>query len=190
MAKTHFDLRKYRKFLRSVKGPEMNAVYKKWGRRYLSWIKFLYKANSLGGLEWPPLKSTSYARALGAPLLHSKTGRKRSRGVKARMRKNFDRAKERVKILIDTGTLFKALSPNMPGNLFKLLQDGVRVGFTDTPVHKDSDVTIRKIAMAHQKGNPAKNLPQRKILRIPNETLKRLFLKDLSIGLKRIGSKL
>lgn len=190
MDKTHLDLRKFKKFLRSVKGSEMNAVYKKWGRRYLSWIKFLYKANSLGGLDWPPLKSTSYARALGAPLLRSKTGRKRSHGKKARMKKDFIGAAKRVKILIDTGTLFKALSPHMPGNLFKILHTGVRVGFADVKIHKDSDVTIRKIAMAHQKGNPAKNLPQRKILRIPNDVLKRHFLKDLSIGLKRIGSKL
>jgi hypothetical protein len=190
MAKTYFDLVKLKKFKASLRSPAMYPVYRQWGKRYLTWTKRRFRKNSAGGGEWPPLKSISYARALGAPLLRTKTGRMRSKSQVAKRRKKYGEAAKKVKILFDTGTLYKALTIYMPGNLYKLIFDGIRVGFANAKVHKKGTTTIQKIAEAHQKGNPAKNLPQRKILHKPDGQLIGHFLRDLSRGLRKIGRTL
>lgn len=190
MAKTYFDLVKLKKFKAALRGPQMHPVYKQWGSRYLTWTKRLFRKNSAGGGEWPPLKNISYARALGAPLLRTKTDRMRNKSQVAKRRKKYSEAAKKVKILFDTGTLYKALTIYMPGNLYKLIFNGIRVGFANAKVHKKGTTTIQKIAEAHQKGNPAKNLPKRVILHKPDGQLVKHFLRDLSRGLKDIGRTL
>jgi hypothetical protein len=69
-------------------------------------------------------------------------------------------------ILMDTGTLFKALSPEFTGELGQLEKDipfGIRVGYGGPGKHKKSKTaTVADIAGFHQRGEG--NLPKREII--------------------------
>jgi len=190
MKKVGFDLRRLGKFRDQMSGKGLQNVFKGWGSKYLTWIKRRYLKNAAGGGEWPPLRGISYQRALGTPLLTTRTGKKKGAGAQARMKTRYKEAAAATKILIDTGTLFGALSVGGKGNLFELLKKGVRVGFTRTPEHKGSRVTIRAIAIRHQKGDRRTNLPQRKILHVPDQALRQRMLIDLERGIIKIGRML
>jgi len=61
VAKSGFDIRKLKAFARQFQAggnapPELYAVYKQWGIRYLAFIKKRFLLNSSGGGSWPPLK--------------------------------------------------------------------------------------------------------------------------------------
>ena len=160
--KTGIDLRKFDRFVAQVSGktstPEMQACYKQWGVRYLAWVKRLFIKNSSGGGDWKPLKS------------------KRRRGSTAK-----------AKILRDTGTLFNALTIGSPGNLYKLIKRGIRVGFGGPSRHPEGKMSIADIAKAHQNGEG--NLPKRPILHKPDANLVRQMLGDLSRAVNKLGRK-
>ncbi len=177
MAYARFDIRKFRKLQAAVKRDALRPIYRGWGIKYLTWIKRLYIKNSRGGGDWAPLKSISYRRATGT--------RKKSRNWK----KTYGKAKVKTQILRDTGILFGALSIGQPGNLFKFIRKGIRVGFSGAP-HSGSKVTIKQIAIKHQKGDSKTNLPKRKILHEPDLAFKNRMLMDLKKGIQKIGRSL
>jgi len=162
----------------------MKDVYTQWGKRYLTFTKREFRKNSKGGGEWPPLKSISYRRAMGSNLLTTKSGRRRGAKRQASMKQRYAAARAKVKILIDTGTLFKALSIHMPGNLFRHITEGIRVGFAGVKGHKGTSLTIRAIAMKHQTGKG--KLPKRKILHSPDAQLRTQMMMDLRRGIKKL----
>lgn len=193
MGVVKFDLRKYKRFKREIAqgstGP-LKPVFQEWGIRYLTWTKRLYKKNAKGGGEWPGLKSISYRRATGTNLRTTKTGRKRKAKGQAKARERYKKGAGMVKILVDTGTLFGALSIGQPGNLFELIRKGVKVGFAGVRGHKGTSLTIKDIAIKHQKGDPSTNLPQRKILHEPDTRLKNQMMRDLKRGIEKLGHSL
>ena len=186
-----FDLRKFKKFQQAIaNGKGLKDVYTQWGKRYLTATKRKFKQNSLGGGDWPPLKSVGYRRAMGGELKTTKSGRRRGVRGQTNMKKRFQSARKKVKILIDTGTLFKALSIKMPGNLFRHLQNGIRVGFAGKRLHKKSALTVKEIAMKHQTGDSKTNLPKRQILHTPDTQLRKSMMRDLMRGLNKLGRRL
>lgn len=160
--KTGVDFKRFDRIVAQIGGkrnsPEIQAAYRQWGIRYLAWTKKLFVKNSGGGGEWKPLK------------------RKRKRGSLAS-----------AKILRDTGTLLKALTVGAAGNLFKVLSNGVQVGFGGPTRHPEGKMSIADIAKAHQNGEG--NLPKRKILHAPDQTLIRQMLGDLARAYNKLGRK-
>jgi hypothetical protein len=144
-------------------GPIGRAI-KQWGVRYLTETKRRFVKNSGGGGEWPGLKKITKRRATGT----------RRRKVDSKERKA---AEKKVKILRDTGTLFRALSIGNPGNLFKRIRGGVRVGFGGPSKHPDGEATIRDIAVFHDEGKG--DLPKRQILHKPTPEFVKMMRKTL-----------
>jgi len=157
MAKFYLDLRKFYKFRRLIaqgsRGP-LRPTFKQWGTRYLSWTKKLFDIKSKGGtaegVSWPKLKRVSYRRATGMNLRRTRGGGRRGRRMQQKIRER--RAAANVSILKDTGTLYKALSVGSPGNLFKYISEGVRVGFGGPARHESGQAKIRDIAVYHDTG--------------------------------------
>lgn len=193
MAKSYFDLRKFHKFRRIVnagsRGP-FKPMFNRWGVRYLSWTRRMFVEKSRGGtadgVSWPKLKYVTYRRASGTNLRRTRGGTRHGRRSQSRIKTS--RASGSVAILRDTGTLFKALTPGSPGNLFKYLWDGVRIGFGGPAKHPDGRATIRDIAVFHDTGKG--NLPKRQILHRPNQDLVRKMMRDYSYYMNRIGKRL
>lgn len=160
--KTGVDLKRFDRIVDQIRGkkqtPEVQAAYKKWGFRYLAWTRRKFIENSSGGGDWKPLKN------------------KRKRGAKAL-----------AKILRDTGTLFKALTVGAPGNLHKLIKNGVSVGFGGPAKHPEGKATIADIARMHQNGEG--NLPKRQILHRPDTGLIRQMIEDLRRAIEKLGKK-
>ncbi|GAG69133.1 unnamed protein product [marine sediment metagenome] len=145
MPKDGFDLTKIKRKIRAVGGyrtPAMRYVYQQWGVRYLAWTKRKFIKNAKGGGDWPALKpATIKARRKGKRKL-------RGRGNVSQATKAY----LSVKILRDTSTLFKALTPGSPGNLFKPIRRGIRVGFGGKAKHsRGGKATISDIASFHQR---------------------------------------
>jgi len=160
-----FHLRGLLRFTAKLRGdsPEMQAVFRQWGSRYLAFVRRRFAANSRGGGDWKPLaRSTVKARRGG------RKGRKR-----------------RVAILRDTGTLFNALTVGMPGNLYRLIRHGIRVGFSGATRHPKGKATIRDIAHFHDTG--AGRLPKREILVPPDDPTKEAMKQDLRRAVNRVG---
>ncbi len=161
-----FNLRKLQRFKRLINqgsnGP-LRPVFKQWGVRYLAWTKRTFIEKSRGGGNWPPLKAATMAR-------------RRRGGASAA-------------ILRDTGTLFRALTPGNPGNLFEFIRGGVRggvrVGFGGAARHPAGKATISDIARFHNSGEG--RLPKRQIIYEPNKPLVLRMMNDLSRGIDRIG---
>jgi hypothetical protein len=182
---TGIDMRKFKALKRKVGKEGLRPLYVKWGVRYLAETKRRYKKNAKGGGEWAPLKHPSYERATGSAFFFTRNGKKTSKKRRTYLKSKYATAVKKIKILIDTGTLFGALSPGGKGNLFQILEKGVRVGFSGAKHPKGTD-TIRKIAMRHQTGDPSSNLPKRIILHNPSSRLKTQMMRDLSKALKGI----
>lgn len=144
---------------RKVPTAAYRTVFTQWGVRYLTWTQRRYRKNAAGGGQWPALKPATIARRRGE-----------GKGVR---------------ILIDTKTLLGALTPGRPGNLFKFITGGVRVGFGGPSRHPGGKATIRDIAVFHQKGKG--HLPKRQILHEPDSNLVRAMMLDLKRAVKKIG---
>jgi hypothetical protein len=118
--------------------------------RYLGFIRKRFVKYSRGGGDWKPLK------------------RKRKRG-----------ALDEVAILRDTGTLFNALTIDMPGNLTKRIKGGVRVGFGGPDPHPNGPFTIAQIAEVHNEGRSGDRPPKRQIIVEPEAEIHNAIQKDL-----------
>ena len=190
-----FDLTKFNKFVRQINkgsagGGPYAKVFNRWGKRYLSWTEEQYKRNSQGGGEWPPLAQSTltYKRVTGKNLRRTRGGRRRSYKQKNRLRATRVIGAGSVKILSDTGTLLTALTPGAPGNLFRYIKNGVRVGFGGPAKHPDGKATIRDIAVFHDQGKG--RVPRRQILHKPDNKLVQVMLKDLADGIEKTGKAL
>ena len=168
-----FDLRRFDKFVRSInKAPRkrLEPTFKIWGIRYLADTKRKFIKNSKGGGDWPALKQA--------------TVRRRRRGTARAQRR---RRVLRAAILWDTGTILHALDVGEPGNLFKMLKDGVRVGFGGPAKHPGSNATIADIARFHNAGEG--RLPKRQILYWPDAKMIKFMRTTLAKAIDRIGNK-
>lgn len=162
------DLKPLKRFQRQLKndlrgsgqGP-VRAAMKQWGARYRAFVQRRFKRNSRGGGGWPPLAASTIRRRRG----------KRSK----------------VAILIDTGTLFRALDPvfnRKPGQIQEDIPFGVRVGYGGPGQHPSGKLTVADIAEFHQKGGG--HLPQRKIIVPPDANTTAAMRRDMERALKRM----
>lgn len=98
------------------------------------------------------------------------------------------RGPKKYAILIDLGVLKKALTVGAPGNLFRYIRHGIRVGFGGPAKHSGGGkATIRDIAVFHDQGEG--RLPRRQILHKPDRAFKKMMLKTLGKGIDGIGGK-
>lgn len=165
MRRPGFDLRKLDKLLAILKGkqnhPALRRAYNQWGTRYLAETKRRFIENSKGGGEWKPL-SKKYRRKRGDM--------------------------SRAKIMVDTGTLLKALNVGNPGNLYQDLKFGKRVGFGGPSNHPSGRFTIADIARIHHTGRG--KAPKRVILHRPSQKLVMQMIGDLKRAVNDIGDSL
>ena len=180
-------LKRYRNAVNKAGSGPLAPVFIQWGQKYLTWTRVRFKANSSGGGEWPALKSVSYRRATGSSLLRTKTGKRRSASGRSKVKAKYKEASRHVSILYDTGTLFKALTIKMPGNLFRIISNGIKVGFGGRATYKGNDTRIKDIAIKHQNGDKRINLPQRKIIHFPDAVMVKRMEEDLKKGLRKLG---
>lgn len=136
----------------------MDRLFKQVGARYLGFVRKRYVEYARGGGDWPPLK------------------RKRKHGKKAK-----------ASVLIDTGTLLNALTIGAPGNLFRKIRGGIRVGFGGPHKHPEGKATIADIAGFHNTGEG--NLPERRIIVEPDRIMHRDIQKYLHRALNAVARK-
>lgn len=148
-------------------GGVFDALFKAWGRRYLAFTRRRYTTASRSpGSPWPDLAEST---------------KKKRRGP----RKGYKAARS-FAILKDTGTLFNALTVNMPGNLFQRIAQGIRVGFGGPARAPGSRrATIAEIAGYHQLGSG--RLPKREILVKPDQQTIQQMTGDLKKAMDRLG---
>ncbi|RLC38157.1 hypothetical protein DRH27_02965 [Candidatus Falkowbacteria bacterium] len=180
MTKIGFDMSKVSRFTRAFGGQNLRVLqptFRLWGTRYLSETRKRFKKNSDGGGEWQRLKPATIAgRRKG-----KRRGRS-SRGLASRS------GGGNVKILQNYGILFKALSVGQPGNLYRLLRRGIRVGFGGPAKHPDGKATIADIAKFHNVGKG--NNPKRRILHPPSRELRAFMRMTLARAIDKTGKRL
>lgn len=145
-------------------------ILKLWAQRIRTFLMREFLKNSKGGGRWKPLK---VERKEPSP---AKQAQKNSEQVS--VSKHF----ENQSILFDTGTLYKALDPNVlnPGALEKISYTGntamVSVGWGGPAIHppskrkpskKSPHVTVGEIAVLHHYGTST--IPARPLLVPPDD---------------------
>ena len=140
----------------SKPGPVTDMV-KQWGARYLTFIRRRYVRYSRGGGDWKPLAPS--------------TVRKRRGG--------------RAMVLVDLGILLGALTIGQPGNLFKRIRGGIRVGFGGPSRHPKGGVSIADIAKFHDQGMG--NNPKREIIAEPSAQVVKAMQGDMTRAITRLG---
>lgn len=151
-------LRKFRYEIDKPQGPIRDAI-RQWAHRYRAFIQRRYRNYSRGGGDWPPLKRARKRGSLG-----------------------------RASILIDTGTLFRAVDPVFRGQGGALQQDlplGIRVGFGGPARHPKGRATIADIARFHNAGEG--HLPQRQIIVAPPQVVRNAMAGDMQRALKKLA---
>lgn len=141
--------------LRALQNPkELETVWRLWAAYYSAFAQRRFRDNSRGGGDWPDLAAST----------------------KKRRRKGKRKGGRKFAILMDTGTLFKALSIGAKGNYTEPFNTGVRFGFDSVP-HGGataSRATIQEIAAYHNVGSS--KLPKRVILPQPDkDTVEKMF---------------
>lgn len=147
--------------LRTMKIPR--SVFNGWAARYRGFARERFSRLSRGvGGEWPALKPATIAR------------RRKGKGPGSA-----------ASILIDSGTMFAALDPQVqrPGALEDPLRNGIRVGFGGPDRHPTGDATIADIAGFHQLG--AGTLPKREIIVEPPTIVTEAMAMDVTNYWKR-----
>ncbi len=177
--------REVRLGLRSSTPGPMLDMRKQWAFRYRGAMRERFDRFSKGGGDWEGLKASTIARR-----------RHGGKGRFKRGRKALAKAKEggggQVSILRDTGQLFTVLSAvfaRLPGQLERAIPFGILVGFggsarKKTRGGKTGKATIAEIASYHQEGEG--NLPQRKILVEPSQTVQNAMASDAERAMKKI----
>jgi hypothetical protein len=151
-------IRRFRKALRAEIDGHGGAddLLTTWGRRYLAFLREKFRVNRSGGGSWPPLKETTTKHAKG-----------------------------RIGILYLTGAIFNALRQGMPGNMFRKIGFGIRVGVGGPAKHPGTDLTIAQLAMIHNDG--AGNVPKRQIIYRPDRALYNLLRRDTGRVMRRLA---
>lgn len=140
-------------------GGPFNGVFNAWGERYLAQARTQYRSNAGGG--WTPL----------AP-----------RTVAERTRLGFGPDRP---ILVRLGVLFRALSRGAPGNLFRRIPGGIRVGFGGSARHpgygrRGRRPEIAYIGRIHDAGRG--NNPVRQIINPPTLRTRLALRTELRYG--------
>ena len=194
---TRFDLTPLKRFQRAISGgggrgagavagavggdgEPMRWVFRQWGARYLTFARQRFVRYSRGGGDWKPLAPSTLKQRRGAK-------RRRTRSRRAHTKTTTRGSARRVAILRDTSTLLNALTIGAPGNLYKLIRKGIRVGFGGPSRHPKGKMTIRDIAVAHDEGQG--RLPKRQILVEPDQRTVTGMLSDLRRGVQRLGKR-
>ena len=177
MSDVRFNMRPFDKLVSAVElaGAEaastpLTAMFTAWGGRYMAFTRRRYLKFSRGGGDWAPLAESTKARR-----------RKPRRGhVGSRS----------MSILIDTRTLFNALTAGSTGNLSQVLKNpgGIRVGFAEGVQHGMDGITIRKLAVIHDQG--LGNVPKRTILVPPDKVTENGMMKDAGTAMQDIMRRL
>lgn len=195
MAKEGYDLRGFDRFVAEVdKGVKksggmstgtpggnkpMDDLFKQIAVRYLAFVRRRFVKYSRGGGDWPDLKRST---KMGRRSKFKKKGRRRN---KAQINQTLTAG--RFAILRDTGLLFSALSFGNPGNLYKKIPYGIRVGFGGPTKHHGGKATIADIAGYHNTGEG--NMPKREIIVEPDSSLHEKLQRDLKTAMSRIAKK-
>lgn len=150
------------------RGPIQRAL-NQWAALVRGFLQERFVRESKGGGSWPKLsKATLAARRNKARRRGRGGARRRSiRGARLKAGSAVSLGQS-PRILRDTGTMFRVLSPQFvgqPGAIEKEIPFGVRIGFGGPDKHPSGKTTIAGIAMAHQTG--AGRLPVRKIIVTP-----------------------
>lgn len=141
--------------------PEGAAMYRQWAARYLGFARRRYVENSRGAGGWPPLKASTQRR-------RRKGGR--GRGGVDQVKVRSQRTGGKVAILIDTGMLLSQLDIGSPDS-FRLISNGVRVGFLSNAPHQEGrrSITVAELAAIHDQG--LGNVPARRIIVPPRPSV-------------------
>jgi len=172
MAKPGMNSRPLQQFVREVNrnGREMNGVFDSWGTAYLAQLSRDFNKNKSGGGSWPAVKEAT----------------KKAQFKRKKARKGF-KGKRSKAILVDDGFLRGALTPGGRGQEFRLIANGIRVGFAQTIHSPKSGITMNELAQIHDQGKG--DMPKRQLLNTPStRTLKR-FASLLRRGLLALGIK-
>lgn len=173
MATVNLNLEPLRRFAAAVRadlrrtgnGPVRRAI-RQWAARYRGFAQNRFDSYSKGGGDWAPLAESTKKRRRKA-----RKGRKRG-------------ATRSFSILRDNNLLFEALETpwtRKPGALQQDIQFGVRVGYGGPSKYPGGKATIADIAMFHDTG--AGNLPERKIIELPDFPTLELMKGDMERGL-------
>jgi len=182
--------------LRLGRGP-YEEMYKQWAFRYRTEMQERFDRFSKGG-RWAPLKeSTKRARRAGRQDSESGKAAAKVRGarVKAGLRTASTlkmgaagAAVGTFTILRDTGILYAALHPTFThagGQLQEHVNYGIRVGFGGPVRHPGGQATIADIALFHQAGCAARNLPARPIIVEPSAATQEKMREDFELALEK-----
>jgi hypothetical protein len=172
-ATVHVKLDGLGRFLGEVDNPRgpIRAAFRQWAHRYRTFVQRRFKNYSRGGGDWPPLKRD---RAHGRD--------RRARGRKLAESKESAGAS----ILYDTGTIFRALDPQMgPGGIQEDLPFGVRCGYGGPHAHPKGRATIADIAMFHDQGMG--RLPKRQIIVEPDRSTIISMTNDMERALRKLA---
>ena len=165
MADVRFDLRGFDRMLRilrqDAKSGPVDAMLRQWAERYRNFTRRRFNRYARGGGDWAPLAPSTLRGRRGPK-------RRKTRSRRARTRTTTRGSARRTAILIDTGTLRKALTLGQPGSLEERLRKGIRVGFGGPARHPEGKASIADIATFHDEGSPRRKLPKRQILAEPD----------------------
>jgi len=170
--------RRFERGLRGNAGP-IDDMFKKWGRRYLTFARRRFVRMSRGG--WKPLAPSTIRARRGPESTRRKKARRRVGTAKTTTRVGAGK----VAILRDTGTLLAALTVGRPGNLFKRIPYGVRVGFGGPSRHPKGKATIADIAGFHNQGKG--KLPKREIIVKPDARTVQGMRRDTLTAARKVG---
>ncbi len=171
-------------------GSPLDQMYRQWGSYYLAAIRKRFtKASRTPGHPWKDLAESTKKgrRKSAAEQRRTKRVKTRTGRLRRKTRRRTPTAQRTFAILKNIGILFNALSIGSPGNLFRVVDFGIHVGFSAQGKHPDGKATIAEIATYHQEGGRGKSkLPQRKILVEPRTSVKRQMSKALDKAIIRI----
>lgn len=124
--------------LRGV-GP-LGDKFRAAGVRYFRFIRDRFRLNSAGQGDWLPLAQSTLQRKAGKKLFRAHGRGRFGSVIETTGEKN--RAKQvnalvsgaSVPILVDTGALYRTLTPGNQGNILRVSRDGVECGSTDPKI--------------------------------------------------------
>lgn len=136
--------------------PVFPRMLESWAVIYRSAMQRRFSVYSRGGGNWAPLAKSTLARRR-KPKRRAKGKRKSGRAAS---------------ILFDTGGLFASLSPSLSiGGRQESSGHQIAIGFA--PISRQgSRANLAEIAGFHQFGAPARSLPRREILVLPDDKTK------------------
>ena len=172
-------------------GSPMDTMYRQWGKFYLTSIRKRYKqASQSPGNPWADLADSTKKgrRKSSAEQRRTKKAKTKTGRTRRRTKNKISIGQRKFSILINLGILYNALSIGSKGNLFRVVEDGIEVGFNDDSHGGDNKTaTIAEIAAYHHTGGSGKSkLPKRKILVNPRTHVKRQMIGALDIAVRRL----